>query len=223
MENIEQKYINSREVAEMVGKEHKILMRDIRKYNEYFNQSKIVPVDFWQESTYTDSKGEIRPCYNVTKKGCEFIAHKLTGTKGTEFTAKYINRFHEMEDALSSGATEKVLKILETMQGKIDRLESQLNRQKSIEEKKNDGWYQENKFRIFHICEKNNIKPKKLYKMLIESAKTLHNYDDYLDRYHEENGRYPEYGIELFSVYGELWQFGNDILDFVLGEKDSYS
>lgn len=32
------------------------------------------------------------------KKGCEFIAHKMTGQKGTEFTARYINRFHEMED-----------------------------------------------------------------------------------------------------------------------------
>ena len=38
----------------------------------------------------------------MTKKGCEFIAHKLTGVKGTEFTAKYINRFHEMEDAIKA-------------------------------------------------------------------------------------------------------------------------
>ncbi len=40
-------------------------------------------------------------CYLVTKKGCEFIAHKLTGQKGTEFTARYINRFHEMEQELA--------------------------------------------------------------------------------------------------------------------------
>lgn len=41
------------------------------------------------------------PCFLVTKKGCEFIAHKLTGQKGTEFTARYINRFHEMENELT--------------------------------------------------------------------------------------------------------------------------
>lgn len=34
----------------------------------------------------------------LQKKGCEFIAHKMTGQKGTEFTARYINRFHEMEE-----------------------------------------------------------------------------------------------------------------------------
>lgn len=70
--------ITSIEVAEMVGKEHSKLLRDIRNYVEQFNQSKIGFVDFFTESTYKDNKGEIRPCYNVTKKGCEFIAHKLT-------------------------------------------------------------------------------------------------------------------------------------------------
>ena len=40
-------------------------------------------------------------CFDVTKKGCEFIAHKLTGIKGTEFTAKYIDRFHTMEQIIA--------------------------------------------------------------------------------------------------------------------------
>ncbi len=102
METLEQKFIDSREVAEMVGKEHSKLMRDIRGYIENLNESKIGLVDFFNESTYVDKKGETRPCYQVTKKGCEFIAHKLTGVKGTEFTAKYINRFHEMEDAIKA-------------------------------------------------------------------------------------------------------------------------
>ena len=38
----------------------------------------------------------------VTKKGCEFIAHKLTGVKGAEFTAKYIDRFHQMEETIQN-------------------------------------------------------------------------------------------------------------------------
>jgi Rha family phage regulatory protein len=91
------------EVAEMVNKDHKELLRDIRRYQEQLNESKIAPVDFFTESTYQDSKNEKRPCFLVTKKGCEFIAHKLTGIKGTEFTAKYINRFHEMEETILNG------------------------------------------------------------------------------------------------------------------------
>lgn len=87
--------ITSVEVAEMVNKRHADLIRDVRRYIEQLNENNIAFVEFFTESTYKDSKGETRPCYNVTKKGCEFIAHKLTGAKGTEFTARYINRFHD--------------------------------------------------------------------------------------------------------------------------------
>lgn len=92
--------LDSREVAEMVGKEHKNLMRDVRGYVAELAELKIEPVDFFREDVYKDVKGQGRPCYSITKKGCEFIAHKLTGIKGTEFTARYINRFHDMEDAI---------------------------------------------------------------------------------------------------------------------------
>lgn len=99
MQFVEQ-IIDSREVAEMVGKEHKKLLRDIRGYQEQLAGAKIGPGDFFRESTYLDANNQSRPCFMVTKKGCEFIAHKLTGQKGTEFTARYINRFHEMEEQL---------------------------------------------------------------------------------------------------------------------------
>ena len=99
--NIEQK-ITSMEVAEMVGKEHKNIIRDIRTYVSELGELKIEPSDFFVESTYRDKQNKVQPCYLVTKKGCEFIAHKLTGVKGTEFTAKYINRFHDMEDSLNN-------------------------------------------------------------------------------------------------------------------------
>lgn len=99
MNQIEQS-LTSMEVAEMVGKSHDKLLRDIRTYVEQLSLSKIGESDFFTESTYKNERGKEYPCYNVTKKGCEFIANKLTGIKGTEFTAKYINRFHDMEDEL---------------------------------------------------------------------------------------------------------------------------
>lgn len=102
MDSLEQKYLDSREVAEMVGKEHNMLLRDIRRYVEQLGQSKIAQSDFFKESTYKNKQNKEQPCYLVTKKGCEFIAHKLTGVKGTKFTAKYINRFHEMEDTIKT-------------------------------------------------------------------------------------------------------------------------
>ena len=109
MNQIEQT-LDSREVAEMVGKQHKNLLADVRGYVEELNELKIQPVDFFREVTYKDAKGQERPCYDITKKGCEFIAHKLTGIKGTEFTARYINRFHDMEDIIHNGIERKEVK-----------------------------------------------------------------------------------------------------------------
>jgi anti-repressor protein len=94
--------LTSMEVAEMVEKEHKKLLRDIRRYIGQMGESNIGPSEYFTESTYKDHSGKSNLCYQITKKGCEFIAHKLTGTKGTIFSVKYIERFHEMEAALSN-------------------------------------------------------------------------------------------------------------------------
>lgn len=100
-----ERILDSREVAKMIEKEHKYLLRDIRRYSAQLTSAKISPVEFWTENQYKDQKGENRVCFLITKKGCEFIAHKMTGPKGTVFTARYINRFHEMEDALKEQPT----------------------------------------------------------------------------------------------------------------------
>ena len=92
--------INSKEVAEMMETRHSDLMRKIEGINKDFNERKIALVDYWLESSYVDKKGEERKCYEVTKMGCEFLAHKSTGKKGNIFTAKYMERFNEMEKEL---------------------------------------------------------------------------------------------------------------------------
>lgn len=97
-----QKMLDSREVAEMIGKEHSMLLRDLRRYEQQLGECNLAVTDFFQETTYKTKQNKELPCYLVTKKGCEFIAHKLTGIKGTEFTAKYINRFHEMEEVIQN-------------------------------------------------------------------------------------------------------------------------
>jgi Rha family phage regulatory protein len=126
---IKQSTISSVEVADMVGKDHNMLLRDIRRYANQLGQSKIAQSDFFQESTYMNSQNREMPCYNVTKKGCEFIGNKLTGIKGAEFTAKYINRFHEMEEILVKPLTlEQMMRIQLQMVDKhevrIERLEN---------------------------------------------------------------------------------------------------
>ena len=96
------KTLDSIKVAEMLGKEHKQLLREIRTHIQVLTSENLSPVDFFINSSYLDNKGEERPCFSITKMGCEMLGNKLQGAKGTLFTAKYVKAFNQMEQAIQS-------------------------------------------------------------------------------------------------------------------------
>lgn len=101
MENsqIQQAAITSLEVVEMVGREHDKVLRDIRKIIEHLGETKIGGT-YFIESNYEDTQRKKRPCFLLTKKGCELFATRMTGSKGTQFAVQYIERFNKMEEQL---------------------------------------------------------------------------------------------------------------------------
>lgn len=107
---------DSREVAVIVEKDHSKLLRDIRGYCEYLNESNFGLVDFFIESSYEDSKGEERPCYLCTKKGCDMIANKMTGKKGVIFTAKYTTAFEKMAEFIQTGKSYSGISLKEQVE-----------------------------------------------------------------------------------------------------------
>ncbi|MGH2319351.1 Rha family transcriptional regulator [Planococcus sp. SE5232] len=92
----------SREVANMTGKEHKELMRSIRHYSGILTSANMRSSEFFIPHYYEDAKKEQRPCFLLTKKGCDMVANKMTGERGILFTAEYVTRFDEMAMAAQS-------------------------------------------------------------------------------------------------------------------------
>ena len=134
--------VDSREVAEMLGKEHPKLLRDIKVYMEYLEKSNFGLCDFFIESSYTDSNNRQRPCYLLTKQGCEMVANKMTGKKGILFTATYVQAFNDMEQALKgnvSSAMLGTLKRLEQMQSDIKDMEWKMLGLRAWNEDLNEG------------------------------------------------------------------------------------
>lgn len=96
-------YVDSRQVAEMIGKRHADLMRSIDGYIEILGQNaKLRSDNFFVKSSYQAGTGKTYPCYKLTRKGCDMVANKLTGAKGILFTAEYVTRFEEMEKQLQT-------------------------------------------------------------------------------------------------------------------------
>lgn len=89
--------ISSLEVARMVGRAHKEVLRDIRNIIEQLGGERKIAPTYFIESEYLDVQGKTQPCFNLTKKGCELFGTRMTGAKGTQFAVKYIERFNEME------------------------------------------------------------------------------------------------------------------------------
>ena len=120
-EDIEILTVDSREVAEMMDIRHTELLRKIDSVNDDFNERKIASVKYWIERTYKDAKGEKRRCYEITKRGCEFIAHKTTGTKGNIFTHLYMEKFEELEQIVNGSKNITANDVNNIISNKIDR------------------------------------------------------------------------------------------------------
>ncbi|WP_369378735.1 Rha family transcriptional regulator [Lysinibacillus fusiformis] len=89
--------IPSTEVAEMVGRDHNEVLKDIRRIIKQLGEGNL-PQSYFIESTYTNTQNKELPCFLLTKKGCELYGTRMTGEKGTQFAVQYIERFNEMEE-----------------------------------------------------------------------------------------------------------------------------
>jgi len=82
--------MTSLEIAELTGKQHKHVMEAIRRMEPAWvkvNGSNFRLVE------YQDKKGEFRPCYQLTKTECLYIATKFND----EARAKLVLRWQELE------------------------------------------------------------------------------------------------------------------------------
>ncbi|NFO98775.1 phage regulatory protein [Clostridium botulinum] len=104
--------IDSRDVAEMLGKSRGALLKDLIGSKDGKSIG-IIPIleksnfdlsKYFIKSTYKSGTREY-PCYLCTKMGCEMIGNKQQGEKGILFTAKYVEKFNQMEEHIKNQNT----------------------------------------------------------------------------------------------------------------------
>lgn len=85
--------MTSLQIAELTGKKHHHIVRDIRRLlKQGVNETNFGLVD------YVDSKGELRPCFKLTKKGCLILASGYNPI----LREAIINRWEELESQKQS-------------------------------------------------------------------------------------------------------------------------
>lgn len=103
-------YAESRQVAEMVDKQHNHLLRDIENYKRVMDTNPTLDsAKFFVESSYLDGNGQRRKSFLITRRGCDMVANKMIGDKGILFTAEYVSKFEEMERKLATPSIPQTL------------------------------------------------------------------------------------------------------------------
>ena len=90
--------MSSIEIAELSGKQHKHVLEAIRSMEPAWikiNGTKFRLVE------YKDAKGEMRPCYELTKTECLYVATKFND----EARAKLVKRWEELETQVQTPKT----------------------------------------------------------------------------------------------------------------------
>ena len=95
--------VDSLFVAELFEKNHKEVLRDIRKItdplsglSEEFRQRNFAP------SSYRNQQNKKQPCYYLTRDGFTRLVMGYTAQKAMQFKELYIKRFNEMESMIKS-------------------------------------------------------------------------------------------------------------------------
>lgn len=125
--------VDSREVAEMIGKKHSHLMRDIQSYEKVISENpKLDSQNFFIRDNYkVEGNNKTYDCYLLTKQGCEMVANKMTGEKGIIFTAEYVQAFNKMEQSVHQLSKElQAIFVLDNrtveIEKRIDNIENNL-------------------------------------------------------------------------------------------------
>lgn len=95
--------VDSRFVADFFEKNHKDVLRDIRKItapesglSEEFGRRNFAP------SHYKNAQGKNQPCCLMTRDGFTMLVMGYTGKKAMRFKELYIKRFNEMEQFIKT-------------------------------------------------------------------------------------------------------------------------
>lgn len=105
MSDLARTTLTTLEVAEMMETPHCDILKKLegrkgrKGYIQILGEGQMSVTDYFIKSSYMTAQNKEMPCFEVTRLGCDFLANKSTGEKGVLFTARYVKRFHELEES----------------------------------------------------------------------------------------------------------------------------
>lgn len=208
--------ITTLEIAEMMEVKHWQILRKldgtkkVKGIIQILSDNKIVVADFFQESSYTDEQGKERPCYKVTKLGCDFLANKFNGEKGIVFTARYVKRFADMEETIKQPQAA----LPESEDPFADYYIT-----KAQPREKQGRWFRRNNWKLKIIMERFEWTRKFLYHKILTELSDLYDLEIVEKFYVYQFGHKPEYKMELLDCDKTIAGTATRYINYLLTEE----
>lgn len=208
--------ITTLEIAEMMEVKHWQILRKldgtkkVKGIIQILSDNKIVVADFFQESSYTDEQGKERPCYKVTKLGCDFLANKFNGEKGIVFTARYVKRFADMEEAIKQPQA--------ALPESDDPFADHYITKAQLREGQG-RWFRRNNWKLKIIMERFEWTRKFLYHKILTELSDLYDLEIVEKFYVYQFGHKPEYKMELLDCDKTLAGTATRYINYLLTEE----
>lgn len=123
---------NSKLVAEVFGKPHKVVLVAIRNILEGSAQNCAV-LEMFSESTYLNEQNKEKPMFIMNQDGLTLLAMGFNGKKAMEFKLKYIEAFNAMKRQIEQSNPSVPQNYLEALKSLVKAEEKQ---QLALENKK---------------------------------------------------------------------------------------
>jgi Rha family phage regulatory protein len=119
--------MSSKEIAELTGKEHSNVMRDIRKLITELENDESLAEFIFESGSYKDLNNQDRPIYQLTKKETLLLVSGYSAI----LRAKIINRWEELEQPKKLSRREWAMLVIE-QEDKIAQLELQVDNMEQV-------------------------------------------------------------------------------------------
>ncbi|GIN38405.1 Rha family transcriptional regulator [Heyndrickxia oleronia] len=181
---------NSLNVAEVFGKEHKNVLKDIRELgcSEEFGRLN------FKQSTYVNLQNKNMPMFFMSKKGFTLLVMGYTGKEAMKFKEEYIDQFEKMEEELRKprALTDKeqrveLLKLTlehEEKFGEYDERIAKLEDNVRIDAFQQNVTQKQIKKRVYKVFENfnpNNLELSKLFPMIHRNLRDAFGVPTYKD------------------------------------------
>ncbi|EOO68946.1 transcriptional regulator [Bacillus thuringiensis] len=124
-------------VAEVFGKRHDNVFRDIVNIIESMKEIGEKGVQYFEETPYQHEQNkQWYPKFNLTKEGFTMLVMGFTGKKALEFKLKYISEFNKMEEYIKSQQQEQPKTAIGEIQQLLMRGAIELNERVDVLETK---------------------------------------------------------------------------------------